>query len=1555
MSEPPPGAVPPAHRPIEVVLAPPQNPAEYVPIPRSNVVHDILDKVEEVNGTFYYVEFTSSHVDQLSANQLLQLENGPAALRNFRTRRLNMTKMEVDEASSSGETDYNPDEPKGPTRRRRARAVASEASDPSERSKTPKRASSREAPRREASRRATESIRNSFEDPANNVDKVAVAGASSNHSLIRQAHNDSEDELAQDSESDRYADEEVEDSNASNDGDFMLPNIRSDINDATTAPSRKRKRSKKSGRSTLQPGSDSDVVLEPSRRSQRIKTTKNMREPDVDVEDEPVQRAIPAPKHRGAKETFEELPGDCEFGRWHSQECTSCGCGADSSKGPLIFCQGCSYSYHQACLGPRSQREHRATKVGPEFFVLQCKFCVGSYLERDPLATTHSACQVCKEAGPSCKQFSEKLSALQEETIRLSNGGEDPITDVEPALINNAWNVLFRCSTCSRAYHFSHLPPISLYPDGFDVREQHLEDYSRDDVDWNCKDCSRANEGIHGLVAWRPVSQEAWDGDDVAGQSEDNKEYLVKWQNRSHFHDTWMPGAWVYGVAPAAMRKAFHNKEENIFPKPDTESAVPREWLLADLFLDVRHHGTFIPASKEHGLAGIANVFEVRVKFQGLGYDEVVWDQPPPSDSGAPWEAFRDAYAEYLTGRFFPSSQENGMRNRVRQYRAQEFKTECELQSQPGGLTRKLMEYQLEGVNWLLLNFHQQQNVILADEMGLGKTIQIVSFLTSLVEDQPQCWPFLVVVPNSTCPNWRREMKTWAPGLRVVAYHGGRVAQDLAYGWELFPNGVQAGMKAHVVIMSYEAAAAIKSEFRTVRWAGLVVDEGQRLKNDETQLYQKLRDMKFPFKVLLTGTPLQNNKRELFNLLQFVDERNVAAQMDERYKDLTKENLAELHNLIRPYFLRRTKVEVLKFLPPISQVIVPVTMTVLQEKLCKSIVARNPELIKAILSNGKMKASDRKGLVNIMADLRQCLCHPFCFSDSVEDRSVSYAQTQRNLIEASPKLMLMELMLPKLKQRGNRVLIFSQFLGCLDIIEDFLNILGLQYGRIDGQMTALKKQKQIDAFNAKDSPLFAMLLTTRAGGVGINLASADTVIIYDPDWNPHQDIQAISRAHRIGQKERVLCFQLTTKDTVEENILQAGKKKLALDQALIERLDSGNVANEDVETILKRGAEALFSDGEKAKIVYDEASIEKLLDRSRADAKENNDAASDTLFRVWSNDAGAITDGTANGSDDASLTTDPSVWDAILREREKKHREEAAVARVEYGRGARRRGKEKIDYSQATYISDVNDVDGSIQGSITLPHEESDSAGSSADVDYDVDRDNDNDDDDDEYNDPMDIDTEGQAPNIGAPTIEKSRTPKQTSVNYAQETTSNAKTNFIPNFIPNGTAKFDQSAAHPQTLLARNPHFSQIRPPQNTFQNRPSMNFPSSSNFPNFVDLIPGRGRNTNVDQRAASDFSLPVPKTVHSQRPKWTQITTPANEEGRKGVLGVGPTSPTTEGGICLICKGRHPSNHSCVDFGSEISLRLAIDSLRSRSGQTNVQAYRDLLVRQLRQLTGR
>ncbi|KAM5364030.1 hypothetical protein ACJZ2D_011709 [Fusarium nematophilum] len=1012
-----------------------------------------------------------------------------------------------------------------------------------------------------------------------------------------------------------------------NDGDYKM--VVSDIDPKKGRPNKARQRSRrlqtlsmryksKPQHASRQKSHDSDIEFEAPRRSSRAtRNTTNMRDDAVMDEDSFYivdDRTPGAPKISAVREIFQPLPSDSLFASMHMETCHTCG--GSRHRGQIVYCQGCTLSYHKACLGFRSAREHMVTKVGEENFVVQCRFCIGVSSKKDANAPKHSMCQGCKGEGRACAAFSEKKTSRQEEKLREQNDGLDPITPVSPELLNNSDLVLFRCVTCHRGWHVEHLPGADHGAIGTDLRSERLKDHS---VDWQCHECGNAKHKIHRLVSWRPVQS------DLANQAEE-------------------------------------------------KDAIPDEFIMPDIIFNVKMRSSAPRLrSREDEMDNMNNVSKIFVKFQGLGYDDVVWDSPPSEDMGDIYASFVEAYYEYVEGKYFKNELQHKIRERTKEYKAAPFE---ELNEQPEGLKRgKLMGYQIEGVNWLLGNYHQGRSVVLADEMGLGKTVQVVGLVTSLIKDSPKCWPFLIVVPNATCPNWRREFKQWAPDLRVVAYHGGREPQELAYKYELFPNQSM-DMKAHVVIMSYDSAQDPRTRalFKPISWAGLVVDEGQRLKNDQNLLYGALRAMKIPFRLLLTGTPLQNNKRELFNLLQFIDESQNAEKLDAEYAVLDKETLPKLHNKIRPYFLRRTKAGVLKFLPPMSQIILPVTMTVIQEKLAKSIMAKNPELIKAMFSNSKMNKKERGSLNNILMQLRKCLCHPFMYSEAIEERHHDHTVLYRNLVEASAKLILLEIMLPKLKERGHRVLIFSQFLQQLDIIEDFLNGLGYDFRRLDGSISSLEKQRRIDAFNAPDSPIFAFLLSTRAGGVGINLATADTVIILDPDFNPHQDIQALSRAHRIGQKKKVLCFQLMTTDSVEERIMQIGKKKMALDHALIESMDDDELAGDDLESILKHGAQALFSDNyEKKSIHYDAASVDALLSRTHVEEASTSDEASFSYARVWSNEKSGFEAGLATEETNEPEALNSSVWDRILAQREAEARRVAEANREVLGRGGRRR------------------------------------------------------------------------------------------------------------------------------------------------------------------------------------------------------------------------------------------------------------------------------------------
>ena len=1050
------------------------------------------------------------------------------------------------------------------------------------------------------------------------------------------------------------------------------------------AQSRKRKRGvaqRRRGRPRV--NVDDEIEFEQSavaRRSGRsTRHQRNMQEASIDdIYRSDSDRAPAAPKAIGARETFKALPRDDEFRLRHCQQCESCGNG--SVVGPLIYCQGCVLAYHKGCLGPRNGREHLVTKVEDDGFVLQCRRCITFPRKKEHTAPDQGKCQICRESGQSCLPFRERRTMLQEQKAREENDGQDPITYVDPNLINNVDSVLFRCLSCWRAWHFQHLPSLDenslmdLDTDEEGLAEQRFREYCRA---WTCAECQNMPAKVAGLIAWKPVDEDEYTAGFKADMvDEDDKAYLIKWDGMSYFRASWMPGAWVWGITNGSMRKAFARREEGQLPKMRTEDAIPEEFLRIDIVLNVKFTSIVDIRTEEIDKARIKEVDKMLVKFKGLGYEDAEWENPPTPDEPERWNDFVTAYNDWVMGRYVHLPKAHALRTRIEKIRSLNFGQKLEKKKQPDNVKGgELMQYQIEGLNWLYYRWYCNENAILADEMGLGKTIQIIGLLATLVQDH-NCFPFLLVVPNSTCPNWRREIKNWAPSLRVVTYFGTAAARDLAYRHELFPEGSKE-LRCHVVVTSYDAAAddSCARFFRRVPWQGLVVDEGQRIKNDKSILYSALTALKVPFRILVTGTPLQNNARELFNLLQFLDDSFDAAGLELEYAELTAQNVPRLHDMIRPFFLRRTKAQVLTFLPPMAQIIVPVSMSVVQKKLYMSILAKNPDLLRSIFTADSVKKSERGSLNNILMQLRKCLCHPFVYSQEIEERSSNAAVSHRNLVEASSKLQLLELLLPKLKERGHRVLIFSQFLNMLDLVEDFLDGLALSYHRLDGSVSSLQKQKRIDEFNAPNSEIFAFLLSTRAGGVGINLATADTVVILDPDFNPHQDIQALSRAHRIGQKKKVLCYQLMTRASAEEKIVQIGRKKMALDHVLIEKMDADDGHELDMESVLRHGASELFNTDHEQDIKYDSASVDKLLDRSQIEnTKAGNDNSAESQFsyaRVWANND-ADFDDSLHGTDTED-GPDPTVWDRILQERERAAALEKAAKEAAFGRGRRAR------------------------------------------------------------------------------------------------------------------------------------------------------------------------------------------------------------------------------------------------------------------------------------------
>lgn len=733
--------------------------------------------------------------------------------------------------------------------------------------------------------------------------------------------------------------------------------------------------------------------------------------------------------------------------------------------------------------------------------------------------------------------------------------------------------------------------------------------------------CTVAGEEVEEPVAAKTT--------DLIGETV-SYEFLVKWVGKSNIHNTWISEAELKGLAK--------RKLENYKSKYGTTviNICEDKWKEPQRIVALR-------VSKEGNQ-------EAYVKWTGLAYDECTWEsleEPILKNSSH----LIDLFHQYEQKTLERNSKGNPPRERGEGQQSEIVTLTEQPQELRGGA---LFPHQLEALNWLRRCWHKSKNVILADEMGLGKTVSASAFLSSLYFEFGVARPCLVLVPLSTMPNWLSEFSLWAPLLNVVEYHGSAKGRAIIRDYEWYaknPTGTTkkpTSCKFNVLLTTYEMVLADSSHLRGVPWEVLVVDEGHRLKNSESKLFSLLNTFSFQHRVLLTGTPLQNNIGEMYNLLNFLQPSSFPSlsSFEERFHDLTSaEKVEELKKLVAPHMLRRLKKDAMQNIPPKTERMVPVELTSIQAEYYRAMLTKNYQILRNI---GKGVA--QQSMLNIVMQLRKVCNHPYLIPGTEpESGSLEFLHDMR--IKASAKLTLLHSMLKVLQKEGHRVLIFSQMTKLLDILEDYLNI---EFGpktfeRVDGSVAVADRQAAIARFN-QDKNRFVFLLSTRACGLGINLATADTVIIYDSDFNPHADIQAMNRAHRIGQSKRLLVYRLVVRASVEERILQLAKKKLMLDQLFVNKSGS----QKEFEDILRWGTEELFNDsaGENkkdtsesngnldvimdlesksrkkggglgdvyqdkctegnGKIVWDEIAIMKLLDRSNLQSS-STDAADTEL------------------------------------------------------------------------------------------------------------------------------------------------------------------------------------------------------------------------------------------------------------------------------------------------------------------------------------------------------
>lgn len=512
-----------------------------------------------------------------------------------------------------------------------------------------------------------------------------------------------------------------------------------------------------------------------------------------------------------------------------------------------------------------------------------------------------------------------------------------------------------------------------------------------------------------------------------------------------------------------------------------------------------------------------------------------------------------------------------------------------------------LRDHQIDGVKFLLTSWLQKRNVILADDLGVGKTIQTIAFISALHNHFHVPGPFLIVVPISTLSAWQMALSDWCPNMTVVTLIGTKEDREVIVTHEFYfkSEGDQADIhvsdttehpvqekipRFHILLTTPQMAVKHEDDLMSFQWRLLAIDEAHSLKNSASIRTTTFSRYKTDAKLLITGTPMQNSIEELFNLLNFIEPEvfpsiDVFACRDDKSVEIFKSALQSWENTIstptpslnscseilssqhrvdairstiQPYILRRVKSIVEKCIPPRKELILRVHMTPLQISCSEWLLEQNYEMLTA-------KSYNSVKLQNLLMQLRKVCNHPYIIHDLK-----LHTASLKDMVDGSGKFQVLDKLLDKLNSEGHRVLIFSQLIKTLDILERYCFYKKYKFQRLQGSMTSEQRRRAINNFNEKNSKDFIFLLSTRSGGQGINLATADTVIIFDADYNPQNDLQAAGRVHRIGQSKPVTIYRLVTRDSVEERILDIGHRKLMLDYAIIQKKnESTSLAGKD--------------------------------------------------------------------------------------------------------------------------------------------------------------------------------------------------------------------------------------------------------------------------------------------------------------------------------------------------------------------------------------------------------
>uniref|UniRef100_A0AAZ3P1C9 DNA helicase n=1 Tax=Oncorhynchus tshawytscha TaxID=74940 RepID=A0AAZ3P1C9_ONCTS len=742
----------------------------------------------------------------------------------------------------------------------------------------------------------------------------------------------------------------------------------------------------------------------------------------------------------------------------HQDYCEVCQQG-----GEIILCDTCPRAYHMVCLDPDMEKAPRASGAAPT--------------EKEGIQW----------------EAREELSEGEgeDEEVGRDEGWVEEEDDhhIEFCRVCKDGGELLCCDTCTSSYHIHCLnPPLPEIPNG----------------EWICPRCMcpGMKGKVQKVLTWKwgepppptPVPRpldlpaEAPDPVPLAGRPE--RQFFVKWCNMSYWHCSWVqelqlelncqvmfrnyqrktdmdePPLVDFGGEGDDDKSTKRKNKDPLYVHMEEEFyryGVKMEWLMIHRILN-------------HSVDKRNNVHYL-IKWRDLAYDQASWES---EEMDIPeYDQYKQTYWNHRELMLGDEGRPGKKLKKIAKVKKSE-KPLCPLplplqptikfDHQPDYLDTTggtLHPYQLEGLNWLRFSWAQATDTILADEMGLGKTVQTAVFLYSLYKEGHSKGPFLVSAPLSTIINWEREFELWAPDMYVVTYVGDKdsraVIRENEFSFE--GNAIRGGKKAskmrkdssvkfHVLLTSYELITIDQAVLGSIDWACLVVDEAHRLKNNQSKFFRILNNYPLQHKLLLTGTPLQNNLEELFHLLNFLTPvrfNNLEGFLEE-FADIAKEDqIKKLHDMLGPHMLRRLKL------------ILRVELSPMQKKYYKFILTRNFD---ALNTRG---GGNQVSLLNVVMDLKKCCNHPYLFPGAaMEAPKIPNGMYEGSaLTRASGKLTLLQKMMVKLKEGGHRVLVFSQMTKMLDLLEDFLENEGYKYERIDGGVTGGMRQEAIDRFNGE--------------------------------------------------------------------------------------------------------------------------------------------------------------------------------------------------------------------------------------------------------------------------------------------------------------------------------------------------------------------------------------------------------------------------------------------------------------------------------------------------------